>query len=391
MKVNLNKIFSNSLIFFIAIYFCQGVLYPAGFIIGKICVLIIILISSFYLFKVFLLKINKSFFCYSWLALIILNTLGFLFEGRFDGIYFSQYRNILISLLPFFPFYYFGLKGYLTEEKLLRLFILMLPISILSFYSSKNNIIESQISNTDNFVSNTAYLFVALLPYIFLFGKRKIIAILSLLIIIFFIIQSAKRGALITASIGAIIFIYYQFSIIDAKKRMQGYIFSFFALILILKFSIDLYQSNEYLVRRIEKIDEGGSGRNVIYYNLWNNWLQSNHILNYLFGFGFVSTILYSGTGNLAHNDWLELLTNFGLLGVLVYLLVFLSMIEMILVKGIKKNSKLILICIFLMSIIKTIISMYYTSTATIFSAILLGYICSQYIRSRHNIIVLKD
>src|SRR5690606_15853334 len=99
--------------------------------------------------------------CYSWLALIILNTLGFLFEGRFDGIYFSQYRNILISLLPFFPFYYFGLKGYLTEEKLLRLFILMLPISILSFYSSKNNIIESQISNTDNFVSNTAYLFVA--------------------------------------------------------------------------------------------------------------------------------------------------------------------------------------------------------------------------------------
>lgn len=384
MKINLNKLSSNSLMFLIIIYFCQGVLYPSGFILGKICVLFIILISSFYLFKVCLLKNNKSFFCYSWLALIILNTIGFLFESKFNGIYFSQYRNILISLLPFFPFYYFGVKGYLNEDKLIKLFLLMLPISILSFYSSKNNILENQMSYSDNFVSNTAYLFVALLPYVFLFGKRKIIAIISFLIVIFFIIQSAKRGALISAILGAIVFIYYQFSIIDPKKRMQSYIFSFIAFILILKFSIDLYQSNDYLVSRMEKIDEGGSGRDVIYYNLWNNWLQSNHILNYLFGFGFVSTILYSGTGHLAHNDWLEMITNFGLLGFLVYLLIFFSMIKMILVKGIKKEAKLMLICIFLMSIIQSLISMYYTSPTTMFSAILFGYICSQFYRSKN-------
>lgn len=385
MKINLNMLSGNFLIFSIGIYFCQDVLYPSGFILGKISALLIIVISSFYLYKVILLKNNKSFFCYSWLTLIILNTIGFLFESKFNGIHFSQYRNILISLLPFFPFYYFGLKGYLTEGKLLKLFVLMFPIAILSFYKSKSDILDSQISISDNFVTNAAYFFVALLPYVFLFGKRKVLAIISFLIIIFFIMQSAKRGALISAAIGAIIFIYYQFSIIDPKKRVQGYIFSFIAFILILKFSIDLYQSNEYLVGRMEKINEGGSGRDIIYSNLWNNWFESNHILNYLFGFGFVSTVLYSGTGHLAHNDWLELLTNFGLLGVLVYLFVFLSMFEMILVEGIKKNSKLMLICIFLMSIIQTVISMYYTSTTTIFSAILLGYICSQYIRSKYN------
>lgn len=388
MKVNLNRISSNSLIFFILLYFCQGVLYPSGFILGKISALFIILISSFYLFKVFLLKKNKGFFCYSWLALIVLNIIGFLFESKFDGIYFSQIKNILISLLPFFPFYYFGIRGYLTEEKLLKLFILMLPVSILNFYSSRNDILENKISNSDNFVTNTAYLFVALLPYVFLFGKRRIISIISFLLLMFFIIQSAKRGALISALLGGVIFLYYQFSIIDARKRIQGYIFSFFAFILILKFSIDLYQSNEYLVGRMEEIDQGGSGRDIIYYNLWNNWIKSENIFNSLFGFGFASTIFYSGTGHLAHNDWLELLTNFGLLGFLVYLFVFLSMVEMILVRGIKKESKLILICIFLMSIIQTIVSMYYTSTTTIFSVILLGYICSQYYRSKYNVVI---
>ena len=385
MKINLNIIFSNSLLFLTGIYFCQGVLYPSGFILGKISALLIILISSFYLFKVFLLKINKSLFCYSWLALITLNTIGFLFEGKFFGIHFSQYRNILISLLPFFPFYYFGLKGYLTDEKVLKLFILMLPISILSFYINRNNILENQMVDDENVVTNKAYLFVALLPYVFLISKRKIFAIFSFLVLIFFIIQSAKRGALISAVMGAIIFIYYQFSTIDPKKRFQGYIFSFIAFILILKFSLDLYQSNEYLVNRMSKIEDGGSGRDIIYSNLWNNWYESNHILNYLFGFGFVSTIHYSGTGHLAHNDWLELLTNFGLLGLFVYLSIFLSMIEMILGKGMKKKYKLILICIFLISLVQTIISMYYTSPTTIFSAILLGYICSQYIKSKYS------
>ena len=378
MKLDINILSYNFLVIFIALYFCQGVLYPSGFILGKIAVLLIIIISCFYICKTLLLKKSKIFLPYSLIALIFINTVGFLFEGQYNGIYMSQYRNILLAILPFFPFYYYGLKGYDVRSMLVKLFFIMLPIAVLSFYASRSSLAEADLYNSENFVSNTGYFFVALMPCIFLLGKKRFLSIVSFLFILFFIIQSAKRGALIAALICSLIFFYYQFKMIDPRKRLQEYIISIVVTFILLKFSFDLYYSSDFLVKRMGQIDEGGSGRNVIYENLWNNWVESNSIINYIFGFGFVSTILYSGTGHLAHNDWLELLTNFGLIGIFIYFIFFLSMFYIFLAKKIDTNLRLMLLSVLLMGIFQTLFSMLYTTPTTMFFCMYLAYIGSQ-------------
>lgn len=378
MKINLNNFSVNLLIFFILVYFSQGALYPTGHFIGKIALLFVFGISLPYLMKSLILRNNNNMVYFSLLALIILNTIGFLFESKFDVTTLSQFKFILITLLPFFPFYYFSLKGYLTKEKLIVLFLLLLPIIILGFYNNEKNMINSRLSEVENVVNNMGYFFTALIPFVFLI-KNKILSISSLFLIFFFVIQSSKRGAVFLSALALIIFIIYQLSIVNRKKIIQSFLFSLIGMVFFIKFSIDMYLSNEYLISRIQKIDDGGSGRDIIYTNLWNNWLNSNNLFNYLLGFGFVSTVIYSGTGNLAHNDWLELLTNFGLLGVLIFIIFFFSFFVFILNKSLSKEDKFILICIFLISFLQTFFSMFYTSPTNVFLIILLAYILGNF------------
>ena len=239
-------------------------------------------------------------------------------------------------------------------------------------------------SDNENVVTNTAYFFVALIPYIFLWGKRKALSIISLVLLLFFIIQGAKRGALISAVMGVLVFIYYQLTTIEPKERIKSLIISILGILLLIYFSYDFYMSNDFLVSRIEKINQGGSGRDIIYSNLWNSWLESNNIFRYLFGFGFVSSIKYSGTTNLAHNDWLELLINFGLLGISIYLLLFSAVIRFVFCSNAERVDRLMMLTIIFIWFLKTMVSMFYTSDITIFNLVLIGYLLGKYQRNKN-------
>lgn len=376
MIIRSNSVLRNLLFIQVAIYFAQGALYSSGSMVSKIALLFVLLISVLYLIKSLVeSRIKKDLFYYAWGALLLVNTLGFFLEGNFGGIYLAQYRNILTALLPFFPFYYFASRGNLTDKHLRYFSLIMLPIFIVSFFSSRNDLISQSVNNTENVVTNTAYLFVALIPYVFLWGKQKFIAIAGMLLLLFFIIQGAKRGALIVALMGCLVFVYYLLSSVEPKKRVQSFLVALVGIGLLSMYVYDFYISNEFLVNRMQKISDGGSGRDFIYLNLLNNWYESNSIINYLFGFGFVSTIKYSGSGLLAHNDWLELLTNFGLIGVSIYFLVFYAAVRFIYDSSVQKEYKLIMLAIVLIWFFQTLFSMYYTTSSTAFTSILLGYL----------------
>src|SRR5690554_2205892 len=376
MIFHLNKALRNSLLLLLGLYFAQGAFYPTGSVIAKLFLLFILLISSFYFIKSLLEKrVRKGIFYYAWGALLLVIIFGFFLEGNFGGIYLAQYRNILTGLLPFFPFYYFASRGHLTDKHLRYFSLIMLPIFIASFFSSRNDLISQSVNNTENVVTNTTYLFVALIPYVFLWGKQKFIAIAGMLLLLFFIIQGAKRGALIVALMGCLVFVYYLLSSVEPKKRVQSFLVALVGIGLLSMYVYDFYISNEFLINRMQKISDSGSGRDFIYLNLLNNWYESNSIINYLFGFGFVSTIKYSGSGLLAHNDWLELLTNFGLIGVSIYFLVFYAAVRFIYDSSVQKEYKLIMLAIVLIWFFQTLFSMYYTSSQTAFTSILLGYL----------------
>ena len=75
----------------------------------------------------------------------------------------------------------------------------------------------------------------------------------------------------------------------------------------------------------MEKTQEGySSGRDVIYAGAWHAWSDSDSFVTLLLGRGFDGILKLESTGHHhAHNDWLELLVNYGLLGVFVYLVLF--------------------------------------------------------------------
>lgn len=377
MLLNLDKFFRETLYLLLALYFSQGALYETGSIIGKLALFLILLICFFYFFKTLIIKSKKPLFYYVLVLFVFMNILGFIITGNYGEAELSQIKSILTALLPFFPFYYFSYKNNLNKNDLLRFFLIMLPVTIWLFYSNIINTLSNRMGGSEDVVSNTSYLFVMLMPYIF-FWHKKIFSNVSLILLLYFVIQGSKRGALLVLLVGILIFLIYQILKVEPKKR----IFSLFVTGLfsgiIGYISYLFYLSNEFFVDRWQEVNEGGSGRDLIYSNIFNSWYNSDNILNFLFGYGFMTSVQYSGSNNLAHNDWLEVLINFGFFGFLVYFLLISSLFLFVMDKNKNFTFRFVILAIVVMWVLKSLFSMYYMALSGAISFILMGYILGQ-------------
>lgn len=362
----------------VIVYFAQGVLYTQGSIISQTVLALVLVLSFYYLFKTSLTINNKDLFYKVWTTLVILNIIFYLISPNLrNPLLFGQFKNILLSTMLFFPSYYFSKKGILNKKHLIRFFILILPLTVFIYFYYRSQFYYFR-SDTVEMVNNTAYTFVFLLPYVFLINKKKIISIIAMFILIFFVIQGSKRGALIAAFVGLAFFVYYHLSTIEKSKRLKSYLFVIVVTMLLGYFTYKFYLNNEFLVTRMQFQSNVGedwtSGRNKIYNQIFNAWYNSDNILNILFGFGFGSSIFLTD-GSRAHNDWLELLSSTGILGVIVYFMVFYSAIRLLKEKKWESDKKILLLCILSIWFLTTLFSMNYTSTNGAFQAILLGYL----------------
>lgn len=355
------------------IYFAQGALYPAGgSIISQGSLAGFLFISAVYFIKTLLLKNNKNDFYIIWTLFLMVNLIGFLFTTDFSPRHITRLKTILTGMLPFYPFYHFAQKGELKIKDLRKLFLAVLPLTILSFYNHRIEVLTE--TGRDEMVNNVAYTFVYLMPFVFLFVKRKWIGIALILLIYYHIILGSKRGAFLTGSVGMLIFAYYSLRTINLRYKLRSYLLTFAGLVIMGYFAIDLFTDNEYLINRLTS--SGGEARNIIYQNLWESWYNNeNDIMHLLFGFGFVSSLQLSGTGHYAHNDWLELLTSFGLFGVIPYLLVFLFGFRYVLYRKWAIDKRQLLFIVMTLWLIPTFFSMGYTAINGIFRSILLGYV----------------
>ncbi len=355
------------------IYFSQGALYPVGSIISQTSFILIILFCFYFLIRILVSNFQKKPFLKIWILFIFLNLIGILISGDISNAkQFGMVKGIMIATLPFFPFYYFAQKG-IFDPKYLRLFlIILIPISILGYYFRETQILSNKVDEDADIVNNAAYTFVALVPYLFLLKSKKLLANILLVILMFFVIQSAKRGALITGVLGLVIFLYYQFKTINKKQRLRGLLLISIGMVVMFYFLKQFYESNEYLITRLQSLEEGdSSGRDIIYGKIWNGWLEGNS-LQLLFGFGFASSIQFAG--NYAHNDWLELISNFGMTGVILYLLLFYYGFKTVFARKTPPVKRLLLFCVMVQWLFITLVSMGYTSNSDSYlRAILLG------------------
>ena len=310
------------------------------------------------------LQFEKALFIFA-----SLNFVYFLFSYFWQNPNTSQIGSSLCTLLSFSLFYYLGKSGALTE-KFLNTIIIILTISAFFAYRQAEALLLVSMDRTENITNNasTNYLYLLILLFVI---RKQWIRIIVMITSTFLLLHSAKRGNIL-ASVPMILLLMPTF-----WKSGQS-LFRRIVIVIVLAISAyylyQFYNNYEYLQHRIEQTKEGSSShRDEIYYSSWRLWIDADSYHRLFLGYGADGTIHNNIDNYRAHNDWLEVLVDYGLLGVLLYLYVFLTFLRLVWKNRRKKVISHMLLACFLTWFLKTLYSMGYTDERLILLMFALG------------------
>lgn len=170
---------------------------------------------------------------------------------------------------------------------------------------------------------NSIYYIALILPFA-MCNKNNIIKILGIADIFILSMISNKRTAFIMTAVSIAVYFLIVFS---KKQKKNGRKVALFFLLTITVgifiFSFDKLQKyfDFNTFERLNTISEDkGSGRFEIYGEVWNK-IKKFNFFEWIFGHGFNGVLLDSGLGISAHNDFLEVLFDYGILGLVSYLI----------------------------------------------------------------------
>lgn len=271
----------------------------------------------------------------------------------------SQIGNISVTLFAVPLFMTLSRKGVMTERFYIVAIILLLLCSVIYYETMRLRAIE-QFFKREYVTVNASVVFLYILPLILII-KNRYLSYITVLICSYFLMDAAKRGNIVCAIPVIVLFVILTFR----NKQVKVYekiIFIIFFIIAI-SWGVKQYSENEYLQLRVEQTLEGNSsGRDKIYENSWRVYSESQNIKNIIFGYGFQGTINHDQLGGkYAHNDWLEILVDYGAIGFVCYLLIFIHLFRLLKkTKELQKRYVLIAICS--VWFLRTVFSMGFTS-----------------------------
>lgn len=267
-----------------------------------------------YLFLLFLLFVVYG------VILLITGTTGWM--RQIDPSSFLTYY--LPSILPIFSFYYFGMRGYIDEKWFRAFFALFFLNVVMQYFKEERTILENSLMGEGDFINNTGYTIASLLPLICFFDKRKAVQYTFAVIIFAFIMITYKRGAVICAAITFIYFIYVSMKNTKSTNKISTFIVVVAAIFFMSRYVENLMDSNEFFNKRVaESLEGNSSGRDELYTFFFDYFFSAENGLNIFFGNGAKATARIFG--QVAHNDWLEFAIDFGVLGLVIYLLYWVS------------------------------------------------------------------
>lgn len=254
------------------------------------------------------------------LVLLSPSTLYYPISGKSMQSY-NYIKSIYLSLLPIYPFYYYTKKGYLTSERLRTWGLIFLISVTLSYFRTQRETLRILLENgynADETTNNDGYLFLSCLPLLVLYRKKPLIQFATFAFVMAFIVMGMKRGAIAIGLVGSVYFMLQLIRNSKGKKRFLLILLSVGICIGAIFFFIQEMSASDYMKKRLEDTLEGNSsGRDNLYSFFWNYFTGQADFIHYLIGRGANGTLeIYY---NYAHNDWLEIAVNQGLLGVVVY------------------------------------------------------------------------
>ena len=320
------------LIFFL-MYYLQGTLYPEGGVISLGFMGINLIVSLLYAIRVMQMRDTPIYFRGLNILVVLFTIYGIVLMATspstifypISGMKVASYNYIkyaYMSLLPVYPFYYFARYGYLTEDKLKVWGFIFLASTIVSYFRMQQQalVLMAKKGNDAKEVTNNAgYIFLSYIPLLMVYRKKPLLQFALLAFALAFVVMGMKRGAIILGGLAAI---YFMRQAIKNSSGKYRFIFIFLSLLLCIGavvFFIHMMNTSAYMMQRINATMEGNSsGRDKLYTYFWNYFVNDADILQFLIGRGANGTLeIYK---NYAHNDWLELAVNQGLLGIVCYI-----------------------------------------------------------------------
>lgn len=310
------------------LYFGQSTFFPSLAGVGQLLIFVIMFVGLVNLLR------SVNYFsalpsCEKWvIAMLIVLTMAWFMSPKTVSSYLlpptatlNQFKDMVAFFIPIFTGYQIGLHKKLPTKQWLVISIILLILAINSFYAAKAAALLK--FGKDESTNNAAYTFLYVLPFVPLILKRYKLAALALLAVCFiYVMTGAKRGAILCL---AAVLLYLMWWYYRGKKVSWRTILGILILITAIGVGINyFFTTDDYLQQRLEDTLEGNSSaRDYLYAKLWNTWLNAD-MLTQLFGHGSAQTVIIAG--NYAHNDWLELLTDVGLLGAIIYLTIIVKL-----------------------------------------------------------------
>lgn len=275
------------------------------------------------------------------------------------------------SLLPIFAFYNFAKKGLLTKQFMLKWIYACVVVATISYYFGMLQSLAKHEGEEES-TNNGGYIIVSLLPmFIFLKdrSKQQYLLLAGALLLAFL---SMKRGAILVAGIAVAVYFWYLFRNSKKSRKLQIFV----VLMLVVSgggYVFDrLSTTSEYFQERLDDTMEGDTnGRDFIHGFLIDYYMTQYTPMEQLVGRGGNATL--DVLGQFAHNDWIELGINQGLLGMLLYLFYWISFVKLLMNRSVPPEVKTALAMIFVIYFLKTFFSMSY-SGYTLYASMVFGY-----------------
>lgn len=279
-------------------------------------------------------------------------------------------RSFYISVLPIFSFYYYAKKGDLTLDSLKKWAYVFLILAIALYYRVQRETLDMLWqSNIEEVTNNGGYIVVALIPCVLLF-KKQWMQYAWLGVCVVFMFFSMKRGAVLSGLLGIMAYIFHSRGNMKMSNRiifMIGALVVGYGLFIFLQSRLS---GDYYFQQRVELTLEGGSsGRDLLSESCMAYFRNRASTIQKIFGTGAYASLFIAG--NYAHNDWLELLIDQGIVGVFVFLLFWINFYRETRKSYLCKTSRMALMMVFLICFSRTFYSMSINDISIFLSSIM--------------------
>lgn len=220
-----------------------------------------------------------------------------------------------LYVLLSFPFFYsMSFEGKVSNRQIV--FFLLIGLALASnntiqyYYNFDSYSLEEIYEG--NFTNNSSYTIALFLPFFFLFERRSAFHWLIILPACILILLAQKRGAVLSSSIFLLSYLYLTIRSRRSTTRL-------FSLVAVASLIFLVYRGSSFFLQRF--VGANSSGRSEMYPFYLAHWMDGS-FLRLLFGNGLYATMDLSFNGNhlYAHSDFVEVIYDFGILGLCVYI-----------------------------------------------------------------------